>query len=55
MIDEDDVTQAVFDYGLKNYAKRSQELYKKYVEEFPEKNWEKMRRKVFKSFLKTSM
>jgi len=40
MIDEDDVPQAVFDYGMKNYAKRSQELYKKYVEEFPEKNWD---------------
>jgi hypothetical protein len=40
MIDEDDVPQAVFDYGRKNYTKRSQELYEKYVEEFPEKNWD---------------
>jgi len=54
MIDEDDVPQAVFDYGRKNYTKRSQELYEKYVEEFPEKNWDKMRRKFFRSFLRTS-
>ncbi len=40
MIDEDNVPQAVFDYGMKKYAKRSQELYEKYVEEFPEKNWD---------------
>ena len=38
MIDEDDLPQAIFDYATTKYAKRSQELFEKYVEEFPEKN-----------------
>ena len=38
MIDEDYLPQAIFDYATTKYAKRSQELFEKYVEEFPEKN-----------------
>lgn len=38
MIDEDDLPQAIFDYATTKYAKRSRELFEKYVEEFPEKN-----------------
>ena len=40
MIDEDDVPQAIYDYAMEKYAKQSQELSEKYVEEFPEKNWD---------------
>jgi len=38
MTDEDDLPQAIFDYATTKYAKRSRELFEKYVEEFPEKN-----------------
>jgi hypothetical protein len=38
MIDEDDMPQAIFDYAVATYAKRSRELTEKYVEEFPERN-----------------
>lgn len=39
MIDEDDLPQAIFDYATANYGKRSQELFEKYLKEFPERNW----------------
>jgi hypothetical protein len=54
MIDEDDLPQAIFDYAMAKYAKRSRELSERYIEEFPEKNWDKMRRKFFRSFPRTS-
>lgn len=40
LIDEDDLPQAIFDYAMAKYAKRSRELSERYVEEFPEKNWD---------------
>jgi len=40
MIDEDDLPQAIFDYTMTKYAKRSRELSERYVEEFPEKDWD---------------
>jgi len=40
MIDEENVNQAIFDYANKKYGKRSQELFQRYIDEFPEKDWE---------------
>jgi len=40
MIDEDDMPQAIFEYATTKYGKRSRELFEKYLEKFPEKNWD---------------
>jgi hypothetical protein len=38
MIDEENVNQAIFDYAEKKYGKRSEEMFSKYIDEFPEKD-----------------
>ncbi len=40
MLDEESVTQAIFEYGLKKYGDRAEELFKEYSDEFPEYDWE---------------
>jgi hypothetical protein len=41
MIDEENVNQAIFEYAGKKYGKQSQELFQGYIDEFPEKDWER--------------
>ena len=40
MITEENVNQAIFDYADQKYGKRSQELFQRYLDEFPEKDLE---------------
>lgn len=40
MIDDENVNQAIFEYADKKYGKQSKELFQRYIDEFPEKNWE---------------
>lgn len=40
MIDEENVNQAIFEYADKKYGKQSKELFQRYTDEFPEKDWE---------------
>jgi len=40
MIDEANVNQAIFEYADKKYGKQSKELFQRYIDEFPEKDWE---------------
>ena len=40
MLDEESVTQAIFEYALKKYSDHAEELFEKYGEEFPEYDWE---------------
>ena len=40
MIDEENVNQAIFDYANKKYGDQSQEMFQRYIDEFPEKDWE---------------
>jgi hypothetical protein len=40
MIDEENINQAIFDYANKKYGIQSQELFQRYIDEFPEKDWE---------------
>lgn len=40
MLDENNIPQAIFEYATEKYGKRSQELFEKYLDEFPERNWE---------------
>ncbi len=40
MIDENNINQAIFEYADKCYGKRSEELFEKYIEDFPERDWE---------------
>lgn len=40
MIDDENVNQAIFEYADKKYGKQSKELFQKYIEEFPEKDWD---------------
>ena len=39
MIDDENVNQAIFEYADKKYGKQSKELFQRYVDEFPEKDW----------------
>lgn len=34
------IHQAIFDYATKKYSHRAEELFNKYVDEFPEKDWD---------------
>lgn len=40
MIDEENVNQAIFEYANDKYGNQSEELFERYVNEFPEKNVE---------------
>jgi len=40
MITEDNVNQAIFDYADEKYGERSEELFQRYIDEFPEKDWD---------------
>jgi len=40
MIDEENVNQTIFEYADKKYGIQSKELFQRYVDEFPEKDWE---------------
>jgi hypothetical protein len=40
MIDEENVNQTIFEYAEKKYGKQSKELFQRYIDEFPEKDWE---------------
>lgn len=40
MMDQDDIPEAIFDYATEKYGHRAEEFFKKYVEEFPEKDWD---------------
>jgi hypothetical protein len=52
MIDEEDLPQAIFDYATNKYGKRAaRELFKKYIEEFPEKDWDLPDEAWHKNFL----
>jgi len=39
MIDEENVNQAIFEYADKKYGERSEELFRRYLNEFPEKEY----------------
>jgi len=40
MIDEENVNQAIFDYADENYGEQSEELFQRYIDDFPEKHVE---------------
>ena len=40
MIDEENVNQAIFDYANEKYGEQSEELFRRYIDEFPEKHVE---------------
>jgi hypothetical protein len=40
MIDTDDIPKAIFNYATEKYSHRAEELFNKYVDEFPEKEWD---------------
>ncbi|MDG6219204.1 MAG: hypothetical protein QCI00_07165, partial [Candidatus Thermoplasmatota archaeon] len=40
MIDMNNIHQAIFDYATEKYSHRAEELFNKYVDEFPEKDWD---------------
>jgi hypothetical protein len=40
MINEENVNQAIFEYANKKYGKQSKKLFQRYIDEFPEKDWE---------------
>ena len=40
MIDEENVNQTIFEYADKKYGRQSKELFQRYINEFPEKDWE---------------
>lgn len=40
MIDEKNINQAIFDYADEKYGEQSEELFQRYINEFPEKDWE---------------
>lgn len=39
MIDEENVNQTIFEYADKKYGRQSKELFQRYINEFPEKDW----------------
>lgn len=51
MIDEDDLPQAIFEYGIEKYGCKAQELCEKYGEEFPEKDYDLPDELWLKNFL----
>ncbi|NJD54125.1 MAG: hypothetical protein FIB07_14820 [Candidatus Methanoperedens sp.] len=51
MINEKNVNQAIFDYSNKKYGKRLKELFKRYLDEFPEKDAELPEEKWRNNFL----
>ncbi len=40
MINEETISQAVFEYAIEKYSDRAEDLYQRYGEEFPEKDWD---------------
>jgi len=51
MIDEENVNQTIFEYAEEKYGKHSKVLFQKYIDEFPEKDWELTNEKWHNNFL----
>ncbi|HMA84015.1 MAG TPA: hypothetical protein VKP59_07295 [Candidatus Thermoplasmatota archaeon] len=51
MIDDDDIPQAIFKYAYENYADKGSDFFEKFMDEFPEKDWDLDEKPWMKNYL----